>query len=136
MVVPNVHGSSVRKLLHVSLLANRILMWLLELWKIFRPCDMGQAICMYSILAVSASCNMIVHKGMSILSTYKHIYRGFCTAFVTDICIGMSMHTVLQMFSCIFYRVGLAPYSPVLSNLVWHGPFWHWIHNVKTTSHI
>jgi len=50
---------------------------------------------MYSTLAVSASCNIGTYKGMFILRTYIHIYRGFCTVFVTDICTGMSMHTVL-----------------------------------------
>ena len=99
MVVPNVRGSSVRKLLHVSLLAHRILMWLLVFWKICKPLAMGQAGCMYSILAISARCNIFIYKGMSILRTYIHIYRGFCTVFVTDICTRMSMHTVLQVCS-------------------------------------
>ena len=93
MVVPNVCGSSVRKLLHVSLLAHRILMWLLEFWKMCKPLAIGHAIC--STLAVSASCNIGTYKGMFILRTYTHIYRGFCTDFDTDICTGMSMHTVL-----------------------------------------
>jgi hypothetical protein len=42
------------------------------------------AICMYSTLAVSASCNIATYKGMSILRTYTQIYSGFCTVFVTD----------------------------------------------------
>jgi len=95
VVVPNVHGSSVRKLVHVSFLAHRILMWLLEFWKICKPLAIGHVIWVYSTLAVSASCNIGTYKGMSILRTYTHIYRGFCTVFVTDICTGMSMHTVL-----------------------------------------
>ena len=95
MVVPNVRGSSVWKLLHVSLLAHRLLMWLLEFWKICKPLAIGHVIWMYITLAVSASCNIGAYKDMSILRTYTHIYRGFCTVFVTDICAGMSMHTVL-----------------------------------------
>jgi hypothetical protein len=95
VVVPNVCGSSVRKLLHVSLLAHRILMWLLEFWKICNPLAIGHVICMYSTLAVSGSCNIGTYKGMFILRTYTHIYRGFCTVFGADICTGMSMHTVL-----------------------------------------
>jgi len=95
VIVLNVRGSSVREMLHVSLLANRILIWLLEFWKICKPLAIGHVICMYSILAVSASCNIGTYKGMFILRTYTHIYRGFCTVFVTDICTGMSMHTVL-----------------------------------------
>jgi len=63
---------------------------------------MGQAICMYNIVAVSARC---IYKGISKLRIYTHIYRGFCTAFVADICTGMSMHTVLLVCSHIFYRV-------------------------------
>ena len=129
-VVPNVRGSSVRKLLHVSLLAHRILMCLLQFWNICKHCDMGQAICMYNIFAVSAS---YIYKGISKLRIYTHIYRGFCTAFVADICTGMSMHTVLQVSSHMFYRVlqectdvnrklvgdaglGLAPYGLFQSN--------------------
>ena len=55
------------------------------------------AMCMYSTVAVSASCNIGTYKGMFILRTYTHIYRGFCTVFVTDICTGMSMHTFVDM---------------------------------------
>ena len=44
-------------------------MWLLEIWKICEHCDMGQAICMYSTLAVSASCNIFIYKGISKLFT-------------------------------------------------------------------
>jgi hypothetical protein len=83
---------------------------------------------------------MVIYKGMSIPRTYTHIYRGFCTVFVTDICTGMSMHTVLQVCICIFYRVlqqftdvnwkmlgnaglGLAPYGAAQSNLVCCGYF-------------
>ena len=36
-VAPNVCGSSVRKLLHVTLLMPRILRWLLDFWKISTP---------------------------------------------------------------------------------------------------
>jgi hypothetical protein len=34
---------------------------------------------MYSTVAVSEICNIGTYKGMSILRTYTHIYRGFCT---------------------------------------------------------
>jgi len=50
---------------------------------------------MYSILAIYASCNIGIYKGMSILRTYTRIYRCFFAGFVTDIFIDMSMHTVL-----------------------------------------
>ena len=140
VIVLNVRGSSVREMLHVSLLAHRILMWLLEFWKICKPLAIGHVICMYSTLAVSASCNIVTYKGMSILRTYTHIYRGFCTVFVTDICTGMSMHTVLQVCCRIFYRVlqdftdvnwkllgdaglGLGPYGPARSSLVCRSHF-------------
>jgi len=73
VVAPHICGSSVRKLLHVTLLAHRILRWFLEFWKICKPLSIRHAICMYSILAVSASCNIGIYKGMSILSTYTHI---------------------------------------------------------------
>ena len=95
MVVPKIHGSSVRKLLNVTLPAHRILRWLLEFWKICKSLVIGNGICIYSILAVSASCTIGIYKGMSIFRTYTHIYRGFFTGFVTDIFTGMSMHTVL-----------------------------------------
>ena len=84
---------------------------------------------------LSASCNIVIYKGISKLTIYTHIYRGFCTAFVTDICTGMSMHTVLLVCSNMFYRVlqectdvnrkmlgdaglGLAPYGLVQGNPV------------------
>jgi len=101
---------------------------------------MEQAICMYSTLAVSASCNIVIYKGISKLRIYTHIYRGFCTVFVTDICTGSSMHTVLLVCRHIFYRalqectdvnqklladagLGLALYGPVQSNPVFYSHF-------------
>jgi hypothetical protein len=105
VVVPTVCGSSVSKLLHVTHLAHRIFMWLLEFWIICIPLAIGQIICMYSILAVCASCSVGFYNGMSILRTYTHIYRGFCTVFVPDICVVMSMHTVCRcaVASCTGY---------------------------------
>jgi hypothetical protein len=75
----NVCGFSVREMLHVSLLAHRIFMWVLEFWKICKLLAIGHVICMYSILAVSASCSIRTYKSMFILKTYVQglIYR-FC----------------------------------------------------------
>ena len=81
---------------------------------------------MYSTLAVSASCNIGTYKGMSLLRTYTHIYRGFCTVFVADICTGMSMHTVLLVCCYILCSVlqectmqALAWYLVVQFRTVW-----------------
>ena len=148
-VVPNVRGSSVRKLLHVSLLAHRILMCLLQFWNICKHCDMGQAICMYNIFAVSAS---YIYKGISKLRIYTHIYRGFCTAFVADICTGIYTHCFVGVQSHLLQGVtGMfrCQLETGCRCRLWLGSLWSsskesgclrsfllWIRKYKTTSHI
>jgi len=60
--------------------------WNMELWcgywsfgKFANPVTWDKL----SACTVSASCNIVIYKGVSILRTYTHIYRGFCTVFVT-----------------------------------------------------
>ena len=107
----------------------------------------------YQHIQYIGSFNIGIYKDMSILSTYTHIYRGFCTVFITDICAGMSMLTVLYVCICIFYRV-LQEFTHVNCKLLWRcrpwlgslwsdseqsglaQSFWHWIREFKRTSHL
>jgi hypothetical protein len=79
VVAHNVCGFSVREMPHVSLLAYRIFIWVLEFWKICKPLAIGHVICMYSILAVSASCSVPTYKSMFIFRTYiQGLMYSFC----------------------------------------------------------
>jgi len=53
VVAPNVRGSSVKKLLYVTLQAHRILRWFPDFLKICKPLAIGHAIGIYSILAIA-----------------------------------------------------------------------------------
>jgi hypothetical protein len=146
VVAPNICGSSVRKQLHVTLLAHRILRWFLEFWKIYKPLSIRHAICMYSILAVPASCNIGIYKGMCPYSVHTHIFKGaslqiyLCTLLCTcAVASSTECYRNVQMSTGNCFcdaGLGLAPYSSVQSTPVWNSTFWRWTHEFKTTSHI
>jgi hypothetical protein len=119
---PNVRGSSVRKQLHVSILAHRILMWLLGFWKICKPLAIGHAICMYSIMAVSASCNIGIYETMS-YSGHIHIFTGASLQFLLQIFVKVCLCTLFCRccFLCMFSVKQSMLISNTFATYMWHG---------------
>jgi hypothetical protein len=94
VVVPIVRGSSVRKMLHVSIPTQNFDVATRVLENLQTPCHRT---CYLRVQYIGNICmlHIGIYKSMSKLRTYTHIYRGFFTVFVTDNRTGMSMHTVL-----------------------------------------
>jgi hypothetical protein len=128
VVVHNVCGFSVREMLHVSLLAHRIFMWVLDFWKICKPLAIGHVICMYTICTYKSMFILRTFiRGLMYSFCYRYLYR-----YVYAHCfLGVLSHllqSVKGLYRCqleIFDDADLclAPFGLAQSNLVCRGHF-------------
>jgi hypothetical protein len=137
VVAPNIHGLSVRILLHITLQAPTILRWFLEFWKICKPLAIAHAIDVYSVLAVAIyvfikTCPYSVHTHILTGASVQFLFQIFvqvclCTLFcrcAVASSTGGYRNLQISTGNCFGEAgLGLDPYGPVQSNPVWHSHF-------------